>query len=221
VSVTAVTRPLLGPPHTHTVGGGTEGVRLVEAALMGDVTPESDPQRYKMCVSRVAERVLREAAARKVPVLVNSCGWVKGLGLELLTHLLAVSAASLVLVSQVGNPRKDIPVTCIQDTSRQRLGTPNSKRAAKRRAGNGTFDSNATPLGTRGGKGGGGRARGGGDEDTKGRWQGHSDGDGEEDFLEADDDLGVEEEEEEADAQVPWAKDVQVLPITRSLSIRP
>jgi len=43
---------------------------------MGDVTPESDPDRYRACVSRMCEYVTQQAAARKVPVLVNSCGYV-------------------------------------------------------------------------------------------------------------------------------------------------
>ena len=62
---------------------------MLKAAVMGDVTPESDPDRYMACVAKMCDFVHRKAAARGVPVLVNTCGWVKGLGLELLTRLLS------------------------------------------------------------------------------------------------------------------------------------
>jgi energy-coupling factor transporter ATP-binding protein EcfA2 len=195
LSVTSVTRPVLGPPHTHCVGTGVEGLQLVQGALMGDVTPESDPDRYKACVTRMCEFVSQQAAARKVPVLVNSCGWVKGLGMELLSHLLEASAASLVLVCQVGNARKDIQVPTNSKASGLDPSRPGSKRAAKRRGGgSGTFDSNSTPLGSR-------NTALGADGDCE-----------EEDCMQTDMD-GMEEFEEEDVSQVPWGKHVQVLPI--------
>ena len=69
--VTSVTRPLLGPPHTHTAGTQGLGVELVQSVLMGDVTPETDPHRYNKCVSHICDFMLRE-----VRVCVPICVWL-------------------------------------------------------------------------------------------------------------------------------------------------
>ena len=126
VSVTSVSRPLLGPPHTHPVGVGS-GADVLYATLMGDVTPESDPDRYMACVASVCEFVHRRAAAQGVPVLVNTCGWVKGLGLELLTQLLAISGASLVLVCQVPTPAHPSTLDPQPSAHSPQPSTPNLK----------------------------------------------------------------------------------------------
>ncbi|KAJ2776974.1 Polynucleotide 5'-hydroxyl-kinase grc3 [Coemansia javaensis] len=94
LSLTMLDRPLFGPPFTHV--GQTEPYHAV---YMGANTPKNDPDRYSSAVKRLAEvyrdyassaRVARDpdgAAAGSsehvVPLVVNTQGWLKGLGLDL------------------------------------------------------------------------------------------------------------------------------------------
>ncbi|KAJ2715209.1 Polynucleotide 5'-hydroxyl-kinase grc3 [Coemansia spiralis] len=99
LSLTILDEPLLGPPFTHT--GQTEPYHAV---YMGVTTPKNDPDRYADAVKRLAAayrdhtitaRVAHKEAvggvpdcardldAQVVPLVVNTQGWLKGLGLDL------------------------------------------------------------------------------------------------------------------------------------------
>ncbi|KAJ2165370.1 Polynucleotide 5'-hydroxyl-kinase grc3 [Coemansia sp. RSA 518] len=88
LSLTLVSAPVLGPPFTHT--GRTEAYH---AAYMGVVTPKNDPDRYAACVQRLAQvyrdhvRSERARGSPAVPMVVNTQGWTRGLGLDLLYAL--------------------------------------------------------------------------------------------------------------------------------------
>ncbi|KAJ2807769.1 Polynucleotide 5'-hydroxyl-kinase grc3 [Coemansia helicoidea] len=86
LSLTMLDGPLLGPPFTHT--GQTAPYHAV---YMGVTTPKNDPDRYADAVQRLAAAYRDHAAAARmahedapvVPLVVNTQGWLKGLGLDL------------------------------------------------------------------------------------------------------------------------------------------
>ncbi|KAJ2830688.1 Polynucleotide 5'-hydroxyl-kinase grc3, partial [Coemansia furcata] len=102
LTLTMLTDPLLGPPFTHS--GVTEAYHAV---YMGVTTPKNDPDRYVAAIRRLTAvyrdhvttgRLQRALAAgdkpayassaadlngQVVPLVVNTQGWLKGLGLDL------------------------------------------------------------------------------------------------------------------------------------------
>lgn len=96
VSLSMVTGPLLGPPFTH-VGQ----VEPYHAVYMGVISPKSGPDQYIAAIQRLTSVYRRyihdnlrqyqdntavsnqELDRQVVPLLVNTQGWLKGLGLDL------------------------------------------------------------------------------------------------------------------------------------------
>ncbi|KAJ2819103.1 Polynucleotide 5'-hydroxyl-kinase grc3, partial [Coemansia erecta] len=89
LALTVVWEPVTGPPFTH-VGQ----IEPLHAVYMGVVTPKNDPDRYAAAVQRLATVYGDYARAERargqdavVPLVVNTQGWTKGLGLDLLYAL--------------------------------------------------------------------------------------------------------------------------------------
>lgn len=130
ISMTLIDTPLLGPPESHLLPPHA-------SVFFGDTSPEEDPALFIAACKRLAAsyRALaaRELACGKgVPLVINTCGWVKGLGLELLQQLLAVCDVTHVALCMTGNPKKDLAAP----RSRPLPGSfdaSGSKRAVKRR----------------------------------------------------------------------------------------
>ncbi|KAJ2612654.1 Polynucleotide 5'-hydroxyl-kinase grc3 [Coemansia sp. RSA 1804] len=98
LSVTLLSNPLLGPPFTH-----TSQIEPLHAIYTGTTSPKGDPDRYIAairCLSGVvqeytcalrSESVHHDASggsavdldSQVIPVVVNTHGWLKGLGLDL------------------------------------------------------------------------------------------------------------------------------------------
>lgn len=104
LSLSLVTKPLLGPPHTHIrtpyppsllplhlppifhaficpseAKGDKECACRVKAVFYGDVSPEEDPVLYRRCCSELSESFSeQQVAGAKVPLIINTCGWIKG-----------------------------------------------------------------------------------------------------------------------------------------------
>ncbi|KAJ2393998.1 Polynucleotide 5'-hydroxyl-kinase grc3 [Coemansia sp. RSA 2603] len=102
LSLTMITDPLLGPPFTH-----TSFVEPYHAVYMGMLSPKNNPDRYVLAVQRLvsvyrdyisSERAKRvkagdndtthfstthEVDLQTIPLVVNTQGWLKGLGLDL------------------------------------------------------------------------------------------------------------------------------------------
>lgn len=100
VSLTRVTRPLMGPPFTH--------VRTPEKAyFLGHVSPASQPDAYCEAVRALIEY------ARKVeprtPLFVNTMGWISGLGLSLLIDVIRWSRPTDVVQLLAGEGTTDLP----------------------------------------------------------------------------------------------------------------
>lgn len=86
VSLSLLRAPLLGPPAARL--GLSTAPRPVDARFIGDVSPKSDPQGYAAAVEALL-RAWRGGATGDAPLVINTQGWVRGLGLELLSALLS------------------------------------------------------------------------------------------------------------------------------------
>nr|XP_037280980.1 polynucleotide 5'-hydroxyl-kinase NOL9-like isoform X2 [Rhipicephalus microplus] len=107
VSLTRVTEPLLGPPFTH--------VRTPEKAyFLGHVSPASQPDSYCMAIRALIDHARK--VAPRAPLLVNTMGWVNGLGLSLLTDVIRwLCPTDLVqLVTEAENG--DTPMPLLDET---------------------------------------------------------------------------------------------------------
>jgi len=82
VALHALRAPLLGPPHTHLRAP-------LHCRFAGDASPAADPRAYVGCVSELLECWRRELPG--TALVVNTCGWVSGLGLQLLADVAHVA----------------------------------------------------------------------------------------------------------------------------------
>lgn len=94
VSLSLLTEPILGPPFTHTA------VSHVRRHSIGHSSPREDPSYY---IAAVADLIATHATNHAdVPLLINTCGWTKGIGLEVLQDILARSSLSDLVFLGVG-----------------------------------------------------------------------------------------------------------------------
>ncbi|KAJ2455732.1 Polynucleotide 5'-hydroxyl-kinase grc3 [Coemansia sp. RSA 2336] len=83
LSLTLLDSPVLGPPFTHTMHR-----EFVHAVYMGVVSPKNDPDRYVVAIEKLAN-VYRDYVGCEqnansiIPLVVNTQGWIKNLGLDL------------------------------------------------------------------------------------------------------------------------------------------
>ena len=61
-------QPVFGMPHMHPL-------TPVRAHYIGHLSPEWDPQRYGSAVTDLARFHAKHSSA--VPLVVNTCGWIK------------------------------------------------------------------------------------------------------------------------------------------------
>ncbi|GIL99193.1 hypothetical protein Vretimale_4416 [Volvox reticuliferus] len=101
-------RPAVGPPHAHSR-------RPWASRFVGDVSPEHDPQLYLTAVQALygsywnwAQGLVAGGSAWP-PLVVNTHGWVKGLGFDLLTQLLRVVAPTHIIQIRGRSERKNLP----------------------------------------------------------------------------------------------------------------
>lgn len=102
VSLTRVTKPLLGPPFTHVQ-------TPLKAFFVGHVSPVGQPDAYCRAVQSLLEYA-GQVAAPEAPLLVNTMGWVNGLGLSLLVDVLRwVQPTDVVQLVARGAEEVDLP----------------------------------------------------------------------------------------------------------------
>ncbi|GAB4817782.1 hypothetical protein N2152v2_004828 [Parachlorella kessleri] len=127
VSLSMLTQPVLGPPHMHLH-------RPAISYFVGDLSPESDPLRYLRCIREMYRGYQHAASATAAaavqqqltthdvtstpqaatgqlpPLVVNTHGWVKGLGLDVLIELLqSLHPVSHFVQLCSPNPHKNLP----------------------------------------------------------------------------------------------------------------
>ncbi|KAJ3278097.1 hypothetical protein HK104_002662 [Borealophlyctis nickersoniae] len=103
--------PLLGPPFTHLQ-------HPFRSFYVGASSPKHDPDYYLACICRLYDAWQAEAAVgadgRERPLIINTHGWIKGMGFDLLVHFLKhVRPASIVQMSvpqfTQGSAAKNMP----------------------------------------------------------------------------------------------------------------
>jgi len=91
LSLALLREPLLGPPALRAAGAAAP--QPAQLRFVGEESPKGDPAAY----SAALRSLLAAAAADEAPLVVNTQGWVKGLGRELLEALCADAAPTHVL----------------------------------------------------------------------------------------------------------------------------
>ncbi|GLC63737.1 hypothetical protein PLESTF_000068700 [Pleodorina starrii] len=100
--------PLVGPPHAHSR-------QPWAARFVGDVSPQHDPQLYLSAAQALYGTYWNWAQGLAAigcpwpPLVVNTHGWVKGLGFDLLTQLLRLVAPTHVIQIRGGSEKKNLP----------------------------------------------------------------------------------------------------------------
>lgn len=93
LSLHTLNRPILGPPFTSPHLPKT----LITAHHIGYTSPREDPSAYIRAILALLSDYRSAALTDPGPLLINSAGWVKSLGLELLQEIIQASHATDVI----------------------------------------------------------------------------------------------------------------------------
>ncbi|ORX92775.1 hypothetical protein K493DRAFT_338632 [Basidiobolus meristosporus CBS 931.73] len=111
VSLNLVSNPVFGPPFTHLQ-------KPYRSYFIGNTTPRDDPGYYMACIRELVNVYRQELACKinsngeeiKAPLVINTQGWVKNMGLELLFDLLEYVAPTHIFQFHSPNvPYRNIP----------------------------------------------------------------------------------------------------------------
>ncbi|KAM3422176.1 hypothetical protein BST61_g2545 [Cercospora zeina] len=91
LSLIKVTAPILGPAFTHPASTCSTKYRIIRSHTIASTSFKDDPDHYLACAIDLCSH-----APKHAPLIVNSCGWVNGLGASTI-----VSFASKLSVSDV------------------------------------------------------------------------------------------------------------------------
>ena len=93
ISLVEVNAPVLGPAFTHSASVRSNSYRLIRSHAIAATTYREDPELYKTC----AVDLIKYADAR-YPLIVNSCGWVTGLGATILADFTSTLGISDIIL---------------------------------------------------------------------------------------------------------------------------
>lgn len=137
LSLVEVSRPILGPPFTHTSParrGGVEHFQTIRSHTLAAMSFKDDPEHYKACVMDLVGN-----AHSDYPLIVNSCGWVSGLGASVLLDLVSeLRVTELILLEPLDqiftdSLRSKAPEANVHKVPR-RAAQPSSRTPAETRA---------------------------------------------------------------------------------------
>ena len=100
VSLSTVTEPLLGPPFTHNAWPRS-------AVFYGHATPAKDAHGYMDCVRKMHNAY--KNLTKQVPLIVNTMGWNKGLGLRLFIDTLRLTDPTHIIQIDHPSDGRDFP----------------------------------------------------------------------------------------------------------------
>lgn len=104
VSLSVIRNPILGPPFTHPAGPVSRESKRYRAHHLGFVSPREDPGGYIQAARDLFQYYTHlynshSDSSLGIPLVVNTCGWIKGTGLELLQDIINLTQPSdLVLL---------------------------------------------------------------------------------------------------------------------------
>ncbi|KAK4611502.1 Polynucleotide 5'-hydroxyl-kinase grc3 [Fulvia fulva] len=97
ISLVKVTSPLLGPPLTHPASPRSHRFQRIKSHIIAATSFKDDPELYVSCAKELARHIPPTAT-----VIVNSCGWVNGLGATVLLELTtALRITDTVLIQPI------------------------------------------------------------------------------------------------------------------------
>ncbi|KAF8423825.1 hypothetical protein EV426DRAFT_711063 [Tirmania nivea] len=121
VSLSVLSNPILGPPFTHPAGPVSKESKRHRAHHLGFVSPREDPGGYIQAAGDLFRYFTHlcdphNDSSPGIPLVVNTCGWVKGTGLELLHDIINLTQPSdLVLIHPPSQHPSDNASTTISD----------------------------------------------------------------------------------------------------------
>ncbi|KAJ3040623.1 Polynucleotide 5'-hydroxyl-kinase nol9 [Rhizophlyctis rosea] len=100
-SLHVLKHPILGPPFTHTLTPH-------KSFYLGATSPKNDPDFYIACLLELVDTWRRELAVRADgvarPLVINTHGWIKGMGFDLLLHFLKLVPPQTVVQMRWSQP---------------------------------------------------------------------------------------------------------------------
>ncbi|KAK9702928.1 Polynucleotide 5'-hydroxyl-kinase grc3 [Basidiobolus ranarum] len=129
VSLNLVSNPVFGPPFTHLQVP-------YRSHFIGNTTPRDDPGHYLNCLRELVNVYRRELSRKidangeeaRIPLVINTQGWVKNMGLDLLIDLLEYVAPTHIFQFHSPNiPYRNIPA----DLPKQFVDEMENTREAK------------------------------------------------------------------------------------------
>ncbi|KAK3704513.1 Polynucleotide 5'-hydroxyl-kinase grc3 [Vermiconidia calcicola] len=134
LSLVEVAAPVLSPPFAHPACARSRSYRMLRSHTIAATNFRDDPEHYKACALDLVRY-----ADRQYPLIVNSCGWVSGLGASMLTDLARdLSISDLVvlepldshLIEALRSQSSDVVLHRIP----RRIPRPSSRTPAESRA---------------------------------------------------------------------------------------
>ncbi|KAI8852822.1 Pre-mRNA cleavage complex II protein Clp1-domain-containing protein [Chytridium lagenaria] len=96
VSLHIISSPVLGPPFTHLQNPK-------KSFYIGQASPKSCPDFYSACVCELySDYLMTVSNGDCIPLVINTDGWIKGMGLDLLMHFLCFSRPRFIAQLDVG-----------------------------------------------------------------------------------------------------------------------
>ena len=110
LSLAVIKEPLLGPNFCH-------ADRATELSLfLGDINVSNCPKRFLQCVRKLVDFLNAEKRFRGLPVVVNTMGWCRGVGLMLLVDTIRLLLPTTTVQLHSRFHRKNYPFSLAPDT---------------------------------------------------------------------------------------------------------
>jgi polynucleotide 5'-hydroxyl-kinase GRC3/NOL9 len=102
VALNILSQPIIGPPFCH-----QRSPHL--GHFFGDVTPKARPDFYLKCVTSCFSYWRHDPDMSNAPLVINTSGWVKGLGILLLVDLLRIVRPTHIIQLQLSGSTRNAP----------------------------------------------------------------------------------------------------------------
>nr|POE48882.1 polynucleotide 5'-hydroxyl-kinase grc3 [Quercus suber] len=89
VSLVEVKAPLLGPPYSHPATTNSPYFRSLRAHTIASTSFKDDTGHYLHCVKDLIKHISHRKL-ENFPLVVNSCGWVNGIGASVITDMVSL-----------------------------------------------------------------------------------------------------------------------------------
>ncbi len=134
ISLVEVAVPLLGPTFTHPASPLSPDHMVVYKHAIAASSFKDDPEHYKACVLDLAKHV-----DKRYPLIINSCGWVAGLGASVLADLAQdLDVSDIIVMEPVDSSLAESFQQCTPSVALHRIARrpprPSARTPAEQRA---------------------------------------------------------------------------------------